>query len=120
MPLTNDIISQFVKITETKKTKKKEVFAYGEITKVDTSGDTPKYYVKLDGSDIETPVSDFTSEINTAQRVIVMIKNHAAIVTGNITSKSTSTNYVDTAISNAQMNIPTISLTDIDTLTFDE
>jgi uncharacterized protein YjbI with pentapeptide repeats len=44
-----------------------------------------KVYVKLDGSDLYTPVST-TTHLTDGERVMVTIKNHTAIVTGNISS----------------------------------
>ena len=47
-------------------------------------------YVKLDGSEVLTPVTS-TTEIEDQNRVMVMVKNHTAVVTGNISSPSAST-----------------------------
>lgn len=91
MGLSSKTLSQFVKTTQSDKKQKSEKFVYGEITKYENN----KYYVKIDGSEKETPVSNFTSSIDTNQRVIVMIKNHEAIVTGNVGSPAASTKYVD-------------------------
>lgn len=93
MPLSSKVVSQFVKATKTQKPPTKETFVYGEILPKEEGSD--KYYVKLDGSNTKTPITRFTSEIDGNQRVIVMIKNHEAIVTGNVTSAATSVVYVD-------------------------
>ncbi len=90
MPLNNKVISDFVKATNNTKKEKKEKIVYGHIVIEDG-----KYKVKLDGSTTVTPVSRFTSSIDTGQRVIVMIKNHEAIVTGNADSPATTQTYVD-------------------------
>lgn len=82
MSLSSDLISQFVKVTNDKKDTKRETTAYGTIVKNDSS-----IYVKLDGSDLSTPVVS-TAFVNNGDRVTVMIKNHTAIVTGNISSPS--------------------------------
>ena len=84
MALSNDLISQFVKITQDKKEDKKESTAYGKIVK---QGDVE--YVQLDGSDLLTPISS-TTVVNDGDRVIVTIKNHTAIVTGDLTHPSAS------------------------------
>ena len=84
MPLTNSLITNFVKATkdDIKKTNK-ESFVYGKMSGQDENG---KYYVRMDGSNIDTPVSSFTSNIDTTigKRVLIMIKNRSVIVTGNI------------------------------------
>lgn len=109
MSLSNKTLSQFVKVTQNDKKEKTEKFVYGKIT--DKKND--KYYVKIDGSDIETPVSSFTTSINAEQRVIVMIKNHEAIVTGNVASPSASTKYVDDRI--LEQNTP-VDISEINNL----
>lgn len=85
MGLSSDLVSQFVKATnDNPKTTKKETIAYG--TTVVYGG---KLYVRLDGAKPEqlTPVTT-TASVGDDERVTVMIKNHSAIVTGNITSPS--------------------------------
>lgn len=84
MALSSDLISQFVKITNDKKEVPKETTVYG--TTVDYNGKT---YVQMDGSDLLTPVST-TTDLKPGERVTVMIKNHTATVTGNISSPSAS------------------------------
>lgn len=81
MSLSNDLISQFVKVT-TNKDKKSESTVYG--TYVDYDGEK---YVRFDGSDLLTPVTS-TTNAKDGDRVTVSIKNHTATVTGNITSPS--------------------------------
>lgn len=83
MSLSNDLISQFIKATnDDKGSNKKESTVYGTTVEQDGS-----MYVKIDGSDQLTPVST-TAGLKDGERVTVMIKNHSAIVTGNITSPS--------------------------------
>lgn len=84
MGLSSDLISQFVKITNDKKEVPKETTVYGTV--VDYNG---KSYVQMDGSELLTPVST-TTDLKDGERVTVMIKNHTATVTGNITSPSAS------------------------------
>lgn len=80
MSLTSDLISQFVKATNDKTESKKESTVYG--TAVENDG---SMYVKLDGSDLLTPMST-TVKATHGERVMVTIKNHTATITGNITS----------------------------------
>ena len=95
MGLSYDLISEFVKITNDKKEKPKEGTVYATII---GSGDTK--YVKIDGSDLLTPM-DTTTDIEDGERVTVMIKDHKATVTGNITSPSVSSGTVNTVVGNA-------------------
>ena len=90
MGLSNDLISQFVKATKDEKETKKESVMYGTAV-VGSDGTTQ---VKLDGSENPTPVSN-TSTIEPGDRVTVMIKNHKAVITGNLSSPSVGTSYVD-------------------------
>lgn len=80
--LSSDLISQFVKVTNDKKEAVKEATVYGTTV---VYGDD--IYVKLDGSELLTPVSTTTNVVD-GERVTVMIKNHTATITGNITSPS--------------------------------
>lgn len=89
MGLSYDIISEFVKITNDKKEKPKEEIVYATIVQ---SSDGK--YVKLDGSDLITP-TETTTDIEEGERVTVLIKDHSAIITGNITSPSASGNRVN-------------------------
>ena len=82
MNLSNELISQFVKAT--KDTTKTNAESTVNGTTVEYDG---KIYVKLDGSDLLTPVSK-TADVKDNERVTVLIKNHAATITGNITSPS--------------------------------
>lgn len=82
MGLSSDLISQFVKATTDNKKTKTETIVYG--TTVEHNG---SMYVKLDGSDLLTPVSA-TADTKTDERVTVMIKNHTATITGNASSPS--------------------------------
>lgn len=82
MELDSTLISQFVKSTKDTDRTKKESIVYGVVVEVD---DNDVKYVKIDGSNIITPVNT-TADIVPGERVTVMIKNHTAIITGNITS----------------------------------
>lgn len=83
MPLSNDLISQFVKITKDKTKDTSETVVYGTVQ--DSKAPNGLNYVKIDGSDLLTPVLA-TTVISPDDRVTIMIKNHLAVVTGNLTS----------------------------------
>ena len=94
MGLSKDLISQFVKMTNDNKTEKKESTVYGTVHKDKTTGDIS---VHIDGSyesDGSTPIytpipvdpSLSTTLVKDGDRVSVMIKNHTALITGNLTS----------------------------------
>lgn len=87
MALSSDLISQFVQVTKDDKTKK-ETTVYGTI--VEYEGNK---YVRLDGSELLTPISSTADAID-GERVTVMIKNHNAIVTGNMSSPAARTEDV--------------------------
>lgn len=79
MPLTNDLISQFVKATKDKTETIKETIVYGTVQDDGT--------VLIDGSSSPMQITT-TVVLSPKDRVTVMIKNHEAMVTGNITSKA--------------------------------
>lgn len=81
MALPQDLINQFVKLTNNEE-KPKEVTVNGTYKMIND-----EEYVQIDGSEIWTPVTS-TVEAETGERVKVMIKNHTATVTGNISSPS--------------------------------
>ena len=88
MSLSNELISQFVKATKDNTKTSTETTVNGTV--VEYGGKT---YVKLDGSDLLTPVSTTTS-VKDNERVTVMIKDHTATITGNISSPSASNSDV--------------------------
>ena len=92
MGLSHDLISQFVKVTNDRQTEKKETITYG--TAVELDG---KKYVRLDGSDMLTPVSS-TADAEANERVTVLIKDHTATITGNASSPAARKQSVDDAI----------------------
>lgn len=89
MGLSNDLISQFVKATNDTPDIRKEAVVYG--TTVELNG---KMYVKIDGSDLITPVIS-TMELKKAERVSVLIKDHYAMVTGNISNPGATVDTTD-------------------------
>lgn len=89
MKLPSSLISQFVKITNDKTKTNTETTVYG--TTVDRDG---VIWVRLDGSDLLTPVST-TADVKPNERVTVLIKNHNAIITGNISSPAARVGDVD-------------------------
>ena len=92
MGLSYDIISEFVKVTNGNKEKPKEGIVYATIVQASDGK-----YVKIDGSDLLTP-TDTTTDIEDGERVTVMIKDHRATVTGNVTAPSASGNRVDKVV----------------------
>lgn len=92
MALSHELISQFAKIVKDDKKQSSESTVYGTVV---TDGNGNKY-VKLDGSDQLTPLTDSerpsadstTASANDGERVSILIKNHTATVTGNISSPS--------------------------------
>ena len=89
MELSNDLISQFVDLTKGESKTQNEATVYGTIVT-----DNGTNYVRLDGSEVLTPIST-TTNVSNGERVTVMIKNHTAVVTGNITSPSATNKDVE-------------------------
>lgn len=88
MSLSNELISQLAKTTKADKSVKTETTVYG--TTVEYNG---TIWVQLDGSELLTPIST-TADTKAGERVIVMIKDHTATITGNLTSPSARTDDV--------------------------
>lgn len=92
MALSHELISQFAKIVKDDKKQSSESTVYGTVV-TDVNGNK---YVKLDGSDQLTPLTDnerpsadsTTASANEGERVSVLIKNHTATITGNVSSPS--------------------------------
>ena len=81
MALSTDLISQFVKVTKDETKDNKGSTVYGEVVKYNN-----KDYVKIDGSDLLTPISSSSIVVDDGERVAILIKDHNATVTRNITS----------------------------------
>lgn len=92
MGLSKELIQQFVDVTNDIQERNSETFVLA--TAVVSDGKT---YVKIDGSEILTPVKS-TTKLNEGDRVTVMIKNHTATVTGNITSPAVDSGEVENKI----------------------
>lgn len=103
MSLSSDLISEFVKVTKDDEKPKSETIVYG--TTVVYEGST---YVKLDGSELLTPVST-TSSTENGERVTVMIKDHTATITGNMSSPSARSGDVEDIAGNVKKNADQIS-----------
>ena len=82
MGLSSELASQFAKVTNDSSRNTNGTKLYGTITML---GEVP--HVKLDGTEELTPISR-TVEVAEGDRVEVMIANHSATVTGNLTDPS--------------------------------
>ncbi len=100
MALSNDLISKFVKATKDDNKTLKETVVYGTVQK-DVG------YVKLDGSDVLTPVKT-TIVLAENDRVTVLLRNHEVVVTGNVSSPAARSKdtlkIVDIEAVNARIN----------------
>lgn len=94
MALNNDLIMRFVRATKSSTSAKDETTVYGTIKESDGVK-----YVQFDGSEIYTPVVA-TSDAKHGDRVTVMIKNHTATVTGNLSSPSARLTEVESLAGN--------------------
>ena len=88
MELSNDLISQFVKATNDTKQENKESTVQGTVVISDG-----KTFVKLNNSEQLTPVTT-TTAVKNNDKVNVLIKNHTATITGNITVPATNSENV--------------------------
>ena len=88
MELPKKLVNEFAKVTNDSEAPKTETTVYGTIVKNGVS-----VYAKFDGSDLTTPVST-TTDIEDGDRVTVLVKDHTAVVTGNMTSPSARTDDV--------------------------
>lgn len=104
MGLSHELVSQFAKVINESKKKNTESIMYGTV-KTDANG---AKYIQLDGSDQLTPLSDdnqptldaATITAKEGDRVSVLIKDHNAVVMGNISSPAVNNDDVETSISN--------------------
>lgn len=92
MVLTSDLVSEFVKITNDSNKNVEETTVYGTIVEHEGSN-----YVRLDGSELLTPITTATV-VKPGERVTVMIKNHTATVTGNLSSPAARIEDVDDVV----------------------
>lgn len=90
MKLSNELVSQFAQLlTEDHSKKNADDIIYGIVHK-----DGVHTYVKLDGSDIYTPVV-LAASADEGDRVGVMIRNHSAMAGFNISSPSVNSRTFD-------------------------
>ena len=111
MVLSEELVANFVKSTNDKKTTSSETTVYGTVK---IEGD--KKYVQIDGSSIKTPVNT-TSDISDGDRVIVLIKNHEATIIGNVSSPSAKNASVSDQYNSLQQQIDALSPESISELT---
>ena len=89
MNLPESLVKEFATIINKDDKKTTDVTAYGTI-----KNQGGNLFVVLDGSDALTPIES-TTEIKDGERVLVLIKNHTATVTGNTSNPSASTGSVN-------------------------
>ena len=115
MILPSTLISDFVKATTDKQAQPRESVIYGTI-----QSDTE--YVKLDGSTVLTPIENKAVIAKEGDRVTVTIKDHKAIVTGNIASpaarekdtlKIVDLNAINIEISNIKADIELLKTSNV-------
>ena len=82
MKLSNDLVSLFVKATKDTTKTSRESTVYGTVVQY---GDSK--YVQIDGSDQLTPCAS-VADASVGERVSVLIKDHSATITGNLSSPS--------------------------------
>lgn len=90
MSLSSELVKEFAKITKDTNNNQasNETTIYGTTVMYDG-----RMFVKLDGSDLLTPVNT-TADTAEDERVTVLIKNHTATITGNMSSPAARTDDV--------------------------
>ena len=116
MVLSNDLISQFVKATKDDKQTKTEKTVYGTI--VESNG---AKYVRFDGA-AENQLTPAIMEVDAenGERVSVLIKDHSAIVTGNLTKPAAKLETVEIVTENVEAQNAKISKIEADNVTINE
>ena len=109
MALSNHLISQFVKVTDDTDKSKKEKSTYGTIKEYNG-----EKYVQIDGSNMLTPYFS-TTIVKDGDRVVVDLKDHNAVVSGNITSPATRSDDFNSEVTNTAENFKATNAS-IDTL----
>ena len=89
MELSSELVSQFARITNDEPTVNEGSTVYATYRLQGESA-----YVQIDGSDTITPVAT-TAGAKSGDRVTVLIKDHKAIVTGNLTDPSANKSTVE-------------------------
>lgn len=89
MELSSELISQFARITNDEPTVNEGSTVYATYRLQGESA-----YVQIDGSDTITPVAT-TAGAKSGDRVTVLVKDHKAIVTGNLTDPSANKSTVE-------------------------
>lgn len=112
MNLSSELVSQFVKTTKDTELSKKETTVFGTVYV-----DNGTKFVKIDGSEFLTPVLS-TVEIQQGERVAVLLKNHTATVTGNISSPSVRSEDVNISlegyVTNEQLEVEKQRISDLE------
>ena len=101
MDLSSNLLKQFAEIVGDSETPSNGTTVYGTI--VESNGTRR---VRIDGSDEVTPISTAVS-IAPGERVLVLLKNHTATVTGNVSDPSASARRLE----DAEGNISEVSRT---------
>ena len=91
MSTNRNLLNEFIKVTNDDNKDNKQQILYGTIVM-----DNNTKCVKIDGSDIKTPMIT-TTDVKENERVLVSIQNHTAVVTGNLSDPAASNSRVENA-----------------------
>lgn len=91
MALSNQLLSEFAKITNDNNKKTENTTAYGEVIRVGSDS-----FVKIDGSELLTPFQR-TVTVKEGDRVRLKVENHSVTVTGNLSDPSYSSSEGEAA-----------------------
>lgn len=105
MQLPESLISQFAKLTKDSVKTKTERTVYGTVVgSYDDNGKEIVSGVKIDGSEEDSYIplkSNTTVKVGIGDRVTTLIKNHRAIITGNLGKPATNEQFVTNVVTGA-------------------
>lgn len=104
MALPDELVSQLVKVMNDRGRGNQNYTVYGTV-----KTDGGRNYVRLDGSDVDTPIES-TVEISPGDRVVVEVRNHTATATGNLTDPSIGTKSANGLMSSITQTVEEIRL----------
>ena len=122
MVLSNDLISQFVKATKDDKQTKTEKTVYGTVVESNIESNGKRYArVRFDGA-AENQLTPAIMEVDVenGERVSILIKDHSAIVTGNLSKPAAKLETVEIVTENVEAQNAKISKIEADNVTINE
>ena len=102
------LLQKFARVANAPPREEKDVIVYGTVSISGEGTENEEINVTLDGSEVATPVTS-TCIVKDADRVTVLIKNHKAVITGNITKPAATNVDLETVNEAAQNGISDVA-----------